>query len=494
MGIIAKQSIKGSIYTYAGAILGFISAGILMPNFLQKEQIGLINLLISISIAFSQFSSLGFNGVITRLFPYFRNDNKKHHGILTLGVIISLVGFVIVFLFFLFLKDYLVESNIEKSPLFSENLFYLPILVFFLVFFSLFDQYNKALFDAVTGTFLRELYVRILNLALIIIYIFGYVDFKQFVFVYLLIYISPTIIILFILNRRRKFYLGSINIKLFKKYKHEILKISFFSIISGFTWTAVQFIDKYMINHFLDLAATGVYSIAFLFGALIAMPARSVRKISSIILAESWKNNDIETINLIYKKSTINLLIISTFLFVGIWANIDNVFNIIPEAYIKGKYVIFFIGLTGVIEMSSGVGASIIATSKYYRVSAYVMIVMIVLIIITNIIFIKNWGIIGAAFASMISTFTAILIRYVFLLRKFKLQPYSYKQLIIILIAGFSLFTSYLIPEFESYVIDILVRSSYIAITFSGLIYFSKVSEEVNGIVLKYFKKIKSII
>lgn len=489
MGIIAKQSIKGSIYTYAGAVIGFISAGVLMPNYLQKEEVGLINLLISLTIAFSQFSTLGFLGVTNRLFPYFRDNNKKHNGFLSIGIISSFVGFVIVFFFFLLFKDFIVNENIEKSYLFAENIYYLPVLILFFTFFLLFDNYNKVLFDAVTGIFFRELYVRVLNLIIIIAYIFNFINFERFIFLYILIFISPTVLIAIILIKRKVFYLSKISKTHLTEHKREMLKIAGFWVVAGFTWSAVQFIDKYMINHYLGLEETGVYSIAFYFGALITMPSRALRKISTVVIAEAWKKKDLKIIKIIYEKSTINLLIISALLFIGIWANIDNIFKIIPKDYIEGQYVIFFIGLTSVFEMSSGVAASIISNSKEYRVSAYVMIVLISLIIITNIIFIQIWGIVGAAFASLISTIVAILLRYFFLLIKFKLQPYSYKHLLIIAISGISLGLNYSIPENTNFLIDILIRSSIITITFVFLIYISKVSEDINKVILKIFTK-----
>ena len=46
-----------------------------------------------------------------------------------------------------------------------------------------------------------------------------------------------------------------------------------------------------------------------------------------------------------YAKSTINQLIVGELLFLGIWANIHNIFKILPAEYEAGKYVIFFIGI-----------------------------------------------------------------------------------------------------------------------------------------------------
>ena len=493
MGIIAKQSIKGSIYTYAGALLGFISTGLLLPNFFAKEQVGLINLLIALSITFSQISGMGFVAVITRLFPYFRNDKKKHNGILTLGMIVVFVGFTIVLIGFFFLKDFLIESNVEKSALLHDNIFYLPIIVLFSAFFGLLDNYNKSLFDATTGIFLREFYVRILNLVIIVAYIFDYINFSQFVFTYVLIYISPTVIITFVLIKRNVFYLAKINFTLVKKLKKEIISVSVFWIIAGFTWIATQAIDKYMVNYYLGLDATGIYSVTFYFGVLVAMPARTSRKISSIIIAESWKKNDQTTIMSIYKKSTVNMLIISLLLLIGIWANIDNIFKLIPK-YSDGKYVILFIALSSVIEMSAGVGATIISNSKYFKFNTYAMVLVIIAIIFTNQIFIPKYHLSGAAFASMISLGFAVLLRYLFLLKTYKFQPYNYRHLVIIIIAGLTYFVSTFIPEFSNFYIDIIVRSMFILTFFTLLIYFSKVSQEVSDITHRIIKNVKNII
>ena len=491
MGIIAKQSIKGSIYTYIGAAIGFINTGLLMPKFFVPEQVGLVNLLIAVTLVFSQLGNLGFSGVITRLFPYFRDKNKKHNGILTIGLFVSLSGFLLTFLLFIVVRKYLIVSVGENSSLLSENIFYVPILSFFVILFFLFDNYNKVLFDAVLGTFLREFLVRFLDLLLIVVFIFNYIDFESFVMYYIIIYSLPTLILAIVLLKRKVFFTGGINFKLLTELKSEIIKIAVFWIVAGFAGIAIQAIDKYMTNYYLGLGASGIYAVTFYFGVLVAMPSRSMRKISSIVLSESWKKNDQKTILDIYKKSTVNMLIIGSLLVVGIWANIDNIFAVIPK-YAEGKYVILFIALLSLVDMTSGVAASIIANSKYYKIGAYIMILTLFLIVITNIIFINLWGLKGAAFASLISMTTAVLIRFLFLYKKYQFQPYSLKHIKIVLIAVVVLFINYFIPKFSDFYIDILVRSSVITVLFSVLIWFSKVSEDINKIVLQIIKKLKN--
>ena len=71
MGIIAKQTIKGSVFSYLGVVLGGINVAILYPRILSEDQIGLINILIALSAIFAQFSSLGINGVTNYFFHHF---------------------------------------------------------------------------------------------------------------------------------------------------------------------------------------------------------------------------------------------------------------------------------------------------------------------------------------------------------------------------------------------------------------------------------------
>ena len=86
---------------------------------------------------------------------------------------------------------------------------------------------------------------------------------------------------------------------------------------------------------------TGVYTIAFYFGTLVVIPSRPLLKISGTLIADAWKDNDLKKINNIYYKSCINQFIIGGFLFLGIWANIDNILTILGPDYQQSKWVIF---------------------------------------------------------------------------------------------------------------------------------------------------------
>jgi O-antigen/teichoic acid export membrane protein len=77
VGLIQKQSISGTIYSYIGVGLGFITTAILFTHFFNTEQVGLFRILVSYSILFAQFAGLGINSITVKLFPYFRNHEKN---------------------------------------------------------------------------------------------------------------------------------------------------------------------------------------------------------------------------------------------------------------------------------------------------------------------------------------------------------------------------------------------------------------------------------
>jgi O-antigen/teichoic acid export membrane protein len=92
MGIIGRQTIKGSFFSYLGVAFGFITVGLLWPRYLEPEQIGLINFLVALSAILAQVGSLGIVNISIRLFPEFRNDSNRHNGFLSLGLVFLAVG------------------------------------------------------------------------------------------------------------------------------------------------------------------------------------------------------------------------------------------------------------------------------------------------------------------------------------------------------------------------------------------------------------------
>ncbi len=478
MGIIIKQSIKGAVWSYTGVVIGFITTSYLYPNYLTPEIVGLFSLLVAWAGLFSQFSTLGFHGVTARLFPYFRDKEKNHNGFVFIAFMVMLIGFFIFLIVFWLIKPWLVQSNIEKSDLFTNYIGLLIPLTFFTLLFSSLDIFNKLLYNAVLGVFLQEFVQRVLILSIIIAYILNWLTPYSLIMLYAgSVCFKGAFIFFYLLSR------GELNFRpqlsfIDKKMKREMISVAMFAILSTIGGSIVFQIDKIIINQAMGLSATGVYTIAFFFGTLVVIPSRTLLKISGTLIADAWERNDQTTIFNIYKKSCLNQLVIAAFLFGGIWINIDNILVILGPEYAEGKWVIFFIGLGYLIDMATGANSQIISLSRYYRMGLWFLLILVFLVVGAMLLFIPVWGISGAAAAIALAFFLNNLMRFFFLKVKFGMQPFTPKFLTVPVIFFCSLGLSSLLPPLNL-IPDIFIRSSIFTVTFGALIYLLRISEDV---------------
>jgi O-antigen/teichoic acid export membrane protein len=489
MGIIIKQSVRGAFWSYMGIAVGYINIGIIMPQFFDTAQIGLVQIFIAVSLIFSQFATLGFTSVINRMFPVFRNPQKQHNGFLFLAMVTGIAGFALSLAGFFILKPWIIESNIEKSPLLIDYLFLLMPLVFMRLLFTLLDNYNKVLYDAVTGTFWLEFMHKVINLLLIIAFVFGLINFRQFFFGYIISMSMPVIPVIYVLSRRNEFQLKPDWEFLTRPVKKEVGTVMTFGFVNGLAAILMMNVDKIFVNQYLSLNEVGIFGVCALFATLIKVPYNSIAKISTGIIAESWKRNDIVHIQEIYRKSAINQAIAGTLIFVGILVNLHNIFEILPPVYSSGKWVLVVYSAGMLWVTIIGMAGIITETSRYFRVTTLFLLLSVLLQFFLNYMLIPKFGITGAA----VATITAFIVNYSFQLVfqwvKFGIKGLS-KEVFIVMFSGLVIILlSGILPRL-SLLPDIALRSGIVTFVFCSVIYFLKVSPEINDLVNSYLNKL----
>ncbi|NPA38140.1 MAG: oligosaccharide flippase family protein, partial [Chlorobi bacterium] len=430
MGNIKSQTIKGTIINYAGILIGFVTAAILSPR-VDSRYIGLVSVIVSYAVIMSQIGGLGLGGITTRLFTYFRTGDNRHHGFLFLSVVITIAGFIISSLILVVIRYFFYFKRTDNDLFLQYYWFIIPVLLFILIF-NLFDNYYRMLYNAVTGIFLKEFIQKAGTFLAVLMVVAGLVGYKTFVVVYLIGYSLPGIIMLiYALNDRNNHFYSELNY-IRPAMKKAIVSVGLFSVISTATGIVAINIDKIMIEAFTGLSKAGVYTIAFYFGVIIAVPARSMLKIASAHIADAWKRKDTDTIKIIYHKSAVNLLVTGAFLVTALYVNLDNILVLLKGDYAAGKYVILLIAFAYLTDMAAGTAGQVLFTSGKYHYQSYLMIIYVLLIVITNWLLIPEYGINGAALATLISKFLINIIRFILIYFFFRFQPYNYKFLLIL--------------------------------------------------------------
>lgn len=491
MGTVRRQSAYATIYAYLGVIVGFISTGMLMPNVFSPEQNGVLKLLVSYSLLGGQMGVLGFKKVISRLFPYFRDRKNEHHGFFFLIIVVFFVGLVFSLSLLLLFKPVILNRADTGGELFNKFYpFLLPLTVLQLMFLLL-DQYFTVLVNITKSIFFKDFLQRVLILASVGIFILGWVDFRGFVVLYSAAYSAKALLMLLALHRAGHIFIRPQFHKIDRQRLLSMGHMMLFAFFGGFANIVTFQIDSIMVNKMIGLNETGIYAITFFFGTLIQIPQRSVHKIAIPFVSEAFKNNDRQQIDELNKRTSLNLMVIASLLVIGLWGNIHNVFEILPQEYQQGKYVILFISLTNLVRLSAGLTNRVIGLSPKYAYQTMFVIIHALLIVGTNLLFIPLIGLEGAALASLVSMIIIMAIRVAFSWYHYRTQPFTLPHFGIIAAALMSYGISLLLPHLSNFVVDIIIRSALLVGVYVPIVYLFRFSPDINDFTQQIISNIR---
>ena len=487
MGIIQKQALRNTIIGFFGAGIGAVSR-ISMPLLISEAQIGLLQLLDTISGVFISIFSLGFDQVLVRVFPKYRNDENGHHGFLLFGLFISFLGIAVSWIIYYFLGDYLFQNN-EDSQLMRSFAFLIFPLIFFRIIFVNLDGYARMLFNTIIGSFLESFISKLLLVLSLGAFALTWINFDYLVYLFAFTLCAPgMVIIVFAIIKTNKISLPHKTLTQ-KSNRKQIYQYMLFGILTGASGSIVLYVDSLMVNKMISMAALGVYTTFFFAARLLIIPSKSINRVSVVVLAESWSSNNQENIQEVYRKSCLNQLLLGVFLFGIGWACLDPALVYLPK-YMSGKYVFFFIGIGLLIEMATGVNAAIIGTSEKYKYNTYFNLILTFLVILFNYFLIIQYGMIGAALASMLAMLVINLLRWYFLYKTFKYQPFD-KKFVKAFIVSVVFLTICCFMNYTAHpIVKIIVNITTLTILFWSVVIGFKLSEDINKWLLKMKHKI----
>ncbi len=475
MGIIRSQSIRSSILTYIGFAIGALNT-YLFTRFVPADIYGLTRLMFSTSMVFYSIASMGTATLLNKFYPYYRDHlQPKQRDLFGIVLLVSCIGFLLVTVGTFVFHDLVVRKYGKNSPLFVHYFYLLYPFTFFMMLFTLFEHFSNNHYKSIFPIFLKEIGMRFITLVLIglmvlqifnsVEFIWGFAFLYAIIFLALLIYLKQQDVLHF------SFRISHVTRKLSDKM------ISFNVLIFGGSVFGIlsQNIDALVVGSTLGLVSTGVLEFSTYISNVIAVPQRSVIAIAIPVLAKAWKDKDHDMIRSMYKRSSLTMLIFATLIFVLIWLNFDAAFRIlhIPPIYEEGRYIVLFLGLSKVLDLGTGVNEQIIGTSNMWRFQFYSTLILLALSIPMNIYFIKQFGITGSGIAALVSAFVYNSLRYVFLVYRFNMQPFTRKTLYVLSLAVLGWFVGqYLIRPENPYLSVLLRTTAFLTIFLSPIIRF----------------------
>jgi len=481
MGYIINKTIKTTIINYIGFVLGAVNMLLLQPLIFDLSQIGEFRLILDKAYILIPILIFSLNSLIIKF--YFKFEQSDHD----LSKFISLLITIPLFNIILGVAAYnIFNYHVDHVALIS-------LIIASNIFIQIIENLLIVKGDILLASFLKNISLRICTIISLGLVYFGFIDFEIFILINSLIFIVHLFIIGFYYFNKFpmtfKFTFSFLNEPHFK----EMMKYCIFLLLASGTTAIVTRIDNVMIGSVLKTDSfVGVYTIALSITAFIELPRRPLNQLLAPIISKELYSNNLNKVEELYKKSSINLFIITGFIYLLLVDNIDFIINIIPknETLIDAKEVIYILGLTKLIDMTSGMNGEIIHYSKYYKINTIIMPLFTIVIILCNSFLIPKYLILGAAYGTLFGFIFINITRIIYVYLKFKIIPFSKNHLKILGLFTLSFLVTY------NYSLDNIylnLISSVLVVTtlFLVPIYVKKYSLELNTIINSIPKYLK---
>ncbi|WP_316788111.1 flippase [Pedobacter frigoris] len=409
-----KSGIINIVQNFSGTIINLITFFILV-RLLNKTDYGIWGIYMQTVIILEVIR----NGLIQSALIKFisGSDKSEHNHIFSASLTISVtLTLVCVILIFAFAGTF---ARLLKAPE-LESIFYIYIIVFIfsgiLTQLNCIEQANFKYTGVVASGLVRS---SVLCIFLIVNYFF---EISTDVITLVYVQIGAVIIGLLIAWKYTKQFIHfSYNFSQdwFKKIFHYgkyAFATSLSSILSGT-------IDQWMLASMISPAASGSFNIAVRIGNLIDIPTNAV---ATIVFPQSAKRIETEgksAVKYLYEKSvgTILAMVIPAIIFIYIFDGLiisllagDKYADTVPILNITLLYCIF-----GPFGRQFGV---VIDSIGKTRTTFIIVIVNTFVILTLNYFFIRKYGVIGAAYATLISNIFGFTIAQVILWRELRVN------------------------------------------------------------------------
>lgn len=490
MGVVVKQSFWGTVITYVGVIVGYVNTLYLRVEYFDFSQIGIFTLITANAMMVSPISSFGMASSYVRFFPSFEDkDKNKFFSFLFL---ITLIGNLLILLLGYSLKEVIASRYVETAPLYISYLSITGIIIVANSLFELFFSYSNTIKKVVFPSFLREVYLRLGSIVLVVGYAFNWWDFNATIvglgIVYAFAFFFLFTQLYLVHNFRFDFHFGLIT----KEWRIKLLKFGSYAMLMAGSFAIINNVSYDQITAALGSDINGIYNTCFYIAVIVEMPRRNMAKVMSPILSQEFMKGNMKEVGSLYKRSSITMSVIGLLLFIGIVTNLQDLFDFIPkgESLQMGFWVVIGVCMAKLAVMIFSFGGEVINFSRLYKYNLYFQVGAAILLVTLNYFLLPIWGLNGAVISYFLTIFLHLVARALFVMYHFKIHPFvsTHVHLLVVgLVVG--ILAYWFQPDLHP-ILNIGIRSVLTTICFVVLIYKLKISTDINKLLVSVLNKV----
>lgn len=497
MGSIRKQSIFSSLFIYAGFGIGAINVLYLFPRFFTPEQFGLTRILMDIAMILATICTAGIIPTCFKFFPFYKKYlNRSDNELFTLSIVLAAILSTMVFLLMPIAEPWILKKFASKSPLLTEYFYLIFPLTLTLVAFNILEVFAWISGQTVLSTFLKEFLYRLLITSLVLCWTFGIIaQFKIFIEIYTLVYIIPFMLLVYVVYQSKQFVLRCKVSRVTQKIGGVMFRFGSAYFLSMLLNILAKTNDTLIIasQSTGGLADAAVFTIATYLITLMDVPQRSVIAAATPHISQAWKDRDMAKLDRIYKKTALNLLIIASGILGLVLINNQLIVEWLGKQYSLLPTLMIFLGISKLIDLGTGLNSQILQLSKHWKIDLFSNMFFVGSSILLNFFLTRSYGILGTASGTIISISVYNLMRFIFIKKIYKLQPFGWQN-------GVALFSAAMLTAILSYLrisehlfMNSVIASILFISIFSFIILKFRISEDISDLFEIMKKRINSI-
>ncbi len=483
MGIVTSQSFKNTITTYLGFAIGALNTLYLYVFFISDMHYGLISFMLSTATIMMPLMAFGVHNTMVKFYSTFKTKNSLN-SFLTLMLFLPLALIIPTGLIGVIAYDNIANFLAQKNPIIADYVWYIYVAAIVMAYFEVFFAWTKTQMQTVFGNFLKEVFHRLGIMLLLFGVYFEWLTVDAFIIGVIAVYALRMLIMMF--------YAFSVRLPVFKFHRIDrlsaILKYTVLIIIAGSIATVILDVDSFMLGMYISIEKVAYYGVAIYIATVIVVPSRSMQQILQPLTAKYLNEKNKVALEDLYVRSSQTLFIIGGLIFLLIVLNINSLYETIPAQFSGGLIVVFLVSLAKLYDCLMGCNNVILFNSDYYRVVLLFGVILTILTVVLNMLFIPQFGINGAAFATFMAVTVYNSIKIYFVKRKFNMMPFNSDtgKVLALLIVMVTVFYFWEFPFHP--LVNIGLKSVVITVLYVAIVFKMNVSDDIGGLIRKYLK------
>jgi O-antigen/teichoic acid export membrane protein len=467
MGIIQRQSLKGTLVYMVGSLIQFGTMVLLVPNVLGEADQAIFRVYASLIFLFSTFGYLGANALVIRHLHEYEHLPQHRKVLNGVTLVVTIFGALLSVCLIFASKTVIYELKGGNNPYLLTYFWCVPVSVFFSVIQGYFECYSIATHRITAPSIVREIILRGMFLLAIISYHYSWITIKGFFVWFTIGYAvsAVTNMLYCIAVRNFRISLSSkfLNLIPWRKY---VPYAFFVFLIAGFAAIMLN-VDQPIVYSMLGAKSVDIYGSAVTLAAMVTIPYKPLSSILLPFMYEAWHNKDMEKLNKISRESSVNLTIVGTVLLVLLLANLPTLFQFLPTMFEAMYLPLMILGIGRVLDFTTGASTEMVLSSPTYKYLAWFMAASVLLSLICYKVFVPAYGAIGAACVVSGNLLFFNCLKFWHLYKRYKLQPLHITSFYVILLGIGIYFAQLMLPHSLPWLLDLVVRSFVICLAFA---------------------------